>query len=125
MSPLRRPEFRRFWISVLSLNLAAQMAAVAIGWQVYEISGEALDLGLVGLMEFLPLLLLALPAGQLADRFSRRRLYALSTSIFAGVLAALVGVTLADVTVTWPYFALALATRMSQTSARPRPPPMA
>ena len=45
-----------------------QMAFVAIGWQVYSVRENPLDLGLVGLAEFLPLLLLALPAGNLADR---------------------------------------------------------
>ena len=48
------------------------MMVVAIGWQVYSIRHHPLDLGLVGLAEFLPLPLLALPAGQLADRVSRR-----------------------------------------------------
>ena len=48
------------------------MVGVAVGWQVYAIHGNPLDLGLVGLAEFIPLLLVALPAGQLADRMSRR-----------------------------------------------------
>ena len=48
------------------------MLAVAIGWQVYAIHHNPLDLGLVGLMEFLPLPILALPAGQIADRLPRR-----------------------------------------------------
>ena len=48
------------------------MLAVAIGWQVYAIHRNPLDLGLVGLMEFLPLPILALPAGQIADRLPRR-----------------------------------------------------
>ena len=52
------------------------MIVVAIGWQVYSIRQHPLDLGLVGLAEFLPLPLLALPAGQLADRVSRRTVVA-------------------------------------------------
>ena len=48
------------------------MIVVAIGWQVYRPADHPLDLGLVGLAEFLPLLVLALPAGALADRASRR-----------------------------------------------------
>jgi MFS family permease len=119
VSPLRQREFRTFWLSVLFLSLAAQMAAVAIGWQVYAISGEALDLGLVGLMEFLPLPLLALPAGQLADRFSRRRLYALSTSMYVVVLLGLLAVTLRDVGQTWPYFALAFVTGVAWALGSP------
>jgi MFS family permease len=47
--------------------------AVAIGWQLYVLTGSALDLGLVGLVQFVPTFVLTLPAGQLADRFDRRR----------------------------------------------------
>lgn len=110
MSPLAFRDFRLFWAAVFTLSLAAQMAAVAIGWQVYEISGRALDLGLIGLFEFLPLPLLALPAGQLADRVSRRLLYATSAAIYIAVLGGLLAITLAEVRATWPYFALAFLT---------------
>ena len=60
-------------------GLGAQMAAVAVGWQVFEIHHSPLDLGLIGLAEFAPLPLLALPAGHLADRFPRRLLFAGAT----------------------------------------------
>jgi len=50
-----------------------QIGAVAIGWQVYALTGSALDLGLVGLAQFLPSALLLFPAGHVADRFDRRR----------------------------------------------------
>ena len=65
-------DFALLWSSMLTNGLASQMLAVAIGWQVYAIHRNPLDLGLVGLMEFLPLPVLALPAGQIADS-SRRR----------------------------------------------------
>ena len=68
---LRHPDFRRLWSSMLCSGLAMQMAAVAIGWQVYSIHHSAFDLGLIGLAEFAPVPLLALPAGQLADRLPR------------------------------------------------------
>ena len=51
--------------------------SVAIGWQVYAVRENPLDLGLIGLAEFLPLLILALPAGHVADRFPRRTVYGL------------------------------------------------
>ena len=69
---LRQRGYRRLWIALIAMSLAAQMIAVAVGWQVYEIRRNPLDLGLIGLAEFVPLPLLALPAGQLADRLSRR-----------------------------------------------------
>ena len=60
---LRLRDFALLWGSLLTNGLAAQMLAVAIGWQVYVIHHNPFDLGLVGLMEFLPLPFLALPAG--------------------------------------------------------------
>ena len=57
------------------------MIAVAIGWQVFSINHSAFDLGLIGLCEFLPLLLLALPAGQLADRLPRRLVFATALAL--------------------------------------------
>ena len=70
---LRVRGFAFLWTALLTNGFATQMIVVAIGWQVYTIRHRPLDLGLVGLAEFLPLPLLALPAGQLADRVSRRR----------------------------------------------------
>lgn len=49
-------DFRLFWLGNLLESLAMTMMAVAIGWQVYELTGDPLDLGLIGLAEFLPLL---------------------------------------------------------------------
>ena len=50
------------------------MLSVAVGWQVYAVTGRAFDLGLVGLVQFVPSLLLALPAGHAADREARQRI---------------------------------------------------
>jgi MFS family permease len=50
------------------------MLSVAVGWQIYEITGRALDLGLIGLVQFIPSVVLALPAGHFADQFERRRI---------------------------------------------------
>ena len=70
------------------------MIVVAIGWQVYHLHNNPLDLGLVGLAEFLPLLVLALPAGALADRASRRVI-----AIAAGVLNVCIAGVLLVITV--------------------------
>jgi MFS family permease len=86
------------------------MAVVAIGWQVYSIDHDPFDLGLIGLAEFLPLLVLALPAGQIADHFPRRFVFAFSLVIETGVLLALVVVSLEGATQLWPFLALAVAT---------------
>ena len=96
-----------------------QMATVAIGWQVYSVRENPLDLGLVGLAEFLPLPLLALPAGHLADRIPRRRIYALMVIVDVGVALGLLGVTLAGARHVWPFFALAFLTGVASAFGAP------
>ena len=108
-SAFRHRDFAFFWVALLTSSFASQMATVAIGWQVYEVRGNPLDLGLVGLAEFLPLPLLALPAGQLADRVSRRAIYAFAVVMEIGVLVCLLLVTLSGADEVWPFFALAFA----------------
>ena len=83
---LRLPDFRRFWLSRLAGTAAGQMLLVALGWQMYDLTGSAWDLGLVGLAQILPALLLALPAGHHVDQHDRRRVLALLVGV-AGVLA--------------------------------------
>jgi MFS family permease len=103
-------DFAFLWSAILSMRFAENMIAVAIGWQVYAIHKDPLDLGLIGLAEFLPLPLLALPAGHLADRVPRRLLAASSLAVMVGVSSLLLVVTLHGAVVVWPFFALAGAT---------------
>src|SRR5690348_11515987 len=107
---LRHPDFRRLWTSILCSGLALQMAQVAIGWQVYSIRHSALDLGLIGLAEFVPVPLLALPAGQLADRLPRVGVVIVTGFGDAAVMALLLVVTLHGPTQVWPFLALAALT---------------
>ena len=95
------------------------MGFVAIGWQVYAIHSDPLDLGLVGLAMFLPLPLLALPAGHLADRFPRRTLLALAVALDAAVAIGLLVVTMAGADETWPFFALAFGTGVATAIGAP------
>ncbi|HEV2111005.1 MAG TPA: MFS transporter, partial [Gammaproteobacteria bacterium] len=73
-SLLQHPGFLRYWLTRVASSFAFQMVAVAVGWQIYDITHRALDLGLIGLAQFVPSLVLALPAGHLADRYDRRRI---------------------------------------------------
>src|SRR5689334_4489358 len=86
------------------------MVSVAVGWQVYAIHRSAFDLGLIGLAEFLPTLLLALPAGAVADRFSRTTIGAGATFAEAVVVVLLLVVTLEGANQLWAYVALAALT---------------
>ena len=77
-----------FYVSSRTLTrLSAQIAAVAVGWQVYDMTGSAFQLGMVGLVQFLPMLLLVFAGGHAADRYDRRRL-AQICQIVQGVVAA-------------------------------------
>ena len=70
----RHPAFVAFWLADIASSFGFQMLSVAVGWQVYAITGRAFDLGLIGLVQFVPSLVLALPAGHAADQLDRRRI---------------------------------------------------
>ena len=65
-----------YWCSRTSTNGAYMMQAVAAGWQIYALTGSAFDLGLVGLVQFFPVVVLGLLVGHVADRYDRRRVAA-------------------------------------------------
>ncbi|HUJ17965.1 MAG TPA: MFS transporter [Nitrospirota bacterium] len=69
---LRHRPFVLFWFARVATMVAFQMQAVAVGWQIYALTGSALYLGLVGLAQFLPMFLLTLAVGHVADRYDRR-----------------------------------------------------
>ena len=116
---LQQRDFRFLWSAILSMRFAENMIVVAVGWQVYAIRKDPLDLGLIGLAEFVPLLLLALPAGNLADRVPRRLIAATSLGIMVGVAVALFLVTIYDPDVVWPYFVLAATTGVASALGWP------
>ena len=64
--------FVRYWFARFFTTFAVQIVAVSVGWQVYDLTRDPLDLGIIGLVQFLPLLLLVLVTGTVADRFGRR-----------------------------------------------------
>jgi MFS family permease len=111
--------FRRLWSSMLTASFGTQMISVAVGWQVYEIHHRAFDLGLIGLAEFVPVLFVALPAGQLADRVPRTLLSAWSTLAEALVAALLLLVTLDGARELWQYVALAALTGLASGIGSP------
>ncbi|WP_395699262.1 MFS transporter [Aquabacterium sp.] len=88
---LRQPDFFRFWCMRLLATASGQMTMVALGWQMYELTGRAWDLGLVGLAQFLPALLLALPAGHTIDSRDRQRVLAMALAVQAAVALVLAG----------------------------------
>ncbi len=77
----RHPGFQRFWGARVLASLSFQMLAVAMGWHIYALTKSAFALGLVGLAQFLPMFLLTLVVGHVADRYDRRRIAAVCQSI--------------------------------------------
>ncbi|KAB8036379.1 MFS transporter [Janthinobacterium aquaticum] len=96
-----------FYLSARVLGtLAVQMQSVAIGWQVYQITGSLFDLGLIGLAQFAPFLVLILPAGHIADRYNRRNIIAWCLTAQLACALALLAFTLSGLSVVWPVFAV-------------------
>ncbi len=85
--------FNRSYITYITTRAAAtvafQMAGVAVGWQIYAMTGRALDLGLVGLVQFLPAVLLVLVVGHAADRYSRFFIVGAAQTAMALILACI------------------------------------
>ncbi len=86
---LRQPAFLRFWLARTLSTAAFQITAVVVGWQIFALTGSTLELGLIGLMQFLPMLLLTIPAGHVADRYDRRTIVRLCQAVEALAAAAL------------------------------------
>jgi MFS family permease len=80
-SPFLYPAFATFWLMRVAATLGFQITAVAVGWQIYELTDSPMALGLIGLVQLAPLLLLALPVGHMADQFDRRLLTLLAEAL--------------------------------------------
>ncbi|HEY0199951.1 MAG TPA: MFS transporter [Rhodanobacter sp.] len=94
-SLLRYPAFVAFWFARTASSFGFQMLSVAVGWQIYSITSRAFDLGLIGLVQFVPSVVLALPAGHVADQFERRRIVLLGQVVEWIAIVLLAGMSLA------------------------------
>lgn len=97
LAALRHTAFRYFWFARVAAMMAAQVQAVAVGWAIYERTGSTLNLGLVGLAQFLPSVGLILFTGHVADRYDRRLVVGCCWTLEA-LAMALVGIVLATPT---------------------------
>jgi MFS family permease len=80
---LRLGDYRRFLIAGILATAGVEMQLVAVGWELYERTHSKTALGLVGLVQVIPVFLLALPAGHAADRYSRKALLLISQGLMA------------------------------------------
>ena len=91
---MRQRPFVLFWLTRVASSMAYQMMALLIGWQIYQITNSAFDLGLVGLIQFVPAVVLTLLIGHAADRYDRRAIIRAAQSVHAAaalmVTAALI-----------------------------------
>jgi MFS family permease len=104
----QRP-FVLFWFSRVASTLGYHMMAVTIGWTIYALTGSAFDLGLVGLIQFVPAVVFTLLIGHIADRYDRRHIVRFAQAIHAlGALTVLVGLYSGAITRDWLFFAVFL-----------------
>ena len=103
---LQYPGYRAYWLARFSSTMAQQIITVAVGWQVYDITRDPLDLGLVGLTQFLPLMLLVTLTGSASDRYSRRTIMLWCIITESLVALGLVALALSDNQSTTPVFGL-------------------
>ena len=116
---LQYPNFTRFLSARLLASVAVQMQTVAVGWQIYAITGNPLDLGLIGLSQFLPFVLLVLPAGHIADRQNRAGILALCIALEFFCALALLAFTWSGLEVAWPVFGVMVVFGVARAFSMP------
>ncbi|MDO9416542.1 MFS transporter [Pararhizobium sp.] len=102
----RHVSYARFFFARFLAAFATQIISVSVGWQMYEQTQNTLYLGLIGLFQFLPSLVLMLVTGSVADRYNRRAIVAICLVVSALCAASLLGLTIADAFSPWPVFAI-------------------
>lgn len=101
--------FRFYWLTTLSVSFAVQIMSVSIAWQIYDVTGEAFLLGLVGLSLFLPSLVLILVTGLTADRFNRRLIMAICLGVELLCALGFLAFANAQAHEVWPIFGILVA----------------
>ncbi len=99
-------DFRQYIAGTFFATIAMMIQSVAVSWQVYDIARNPLALGYVGLFQFLPLAIFALPAGELADRIDRRAMLAATYAVQAICSGLFVALTIATPHAIWPFYAV-------------------
>lgn len=108
LAAFRHSSYTRFFFARFLLSFSQQIVSVAVGWQMYDQTGSAIYLGLIGLVQFLPSLLLILVTGSVADRYNRRAIAALCSLVSALCTLALLVMTVMGTFTPLPVFAVLL-----------------
>jgi MFS family permease len=101
---LKNRDFTLYLCARFFSSIAAQMLIIAVGWQIYHLTGRVLDLGLIGLSQFLPFLCLSLLAGHTADHYDRRVIISLCLAAFLVCALLLLAFALGQLRRTLPIF---------------------
>lgn len=104
----RHASYARFFLARFLATFAIQIVSVSVGWQMYDETRNPLLLGMIGLVQFLPSLLLLLVTGSVVDRYNRRMIVAICMVLSAACCAALLAITVADVFAPLPVFGVLL-----------------
>ncbi|QEH34765.1 Enterobactin exporter EntS [Aquisphaera giovannonii] len=100
--------FRSYILAGMAVTIGTQMQGVAVGWEIYERTGSKLALGMVGLAQVLPVLLLAIPSGHTADRYSRKWQMVAALCVLVGSSLGLAWLSISRGPVGWIYVFLVL-----------------
>ncbi len=106
---LRNRDLVLYLVARFIASLGQQMLTVAVGWELYERTGSALNLGLVGLVQMVPMVLFTLPAGHVADNHERKRIIIAMTFVMACATTGLAFISWFQAPVGWIYFCLFVA----------------
>jgi MFS family permease len=103
------PRFRRYWFASFASVGATQLVTLGQGWLIFELSGSALQLGVLGAAASVPNILMTLLGGVIADRFDRRRILITTSAITAGLLALLTVLDYSGIVTVWHVLVIAAA----------------
>ena len=117
-APWREPAFARYMIGKTLLMIGQSMVVTAIGWELYERTRDALALGWVGLVLFVPVVVLSLPAGQIVDRHNRKLVLCAALALFAACAVGLAAVSSVQGPI-WSYYVLLFGAGVAQAFYSP------
>ncbi len=118
-SVLKYRDYRLFLAAAPADDGGDRIQSVVVGYQIYEISSDPLQLGFVGLAQFLPMLALILPAGDLADRYNRRTIMMISCLIEVAVAAGFLALTVFKVEALWAFYLILALFGVMRTLSAP------
>ncbi len=115
---LRIADYRRLMLACVASSIGGEVQAVAVGWELYERTRSATVLGLIGLVQLLPVYALALPSGHAADRYSRTRLFVIAQALLTLAAVGLAALSFGGGPV-WAFYACLAVTGTGQALLRP------